>query len=74
MSQNHQCSRKWIITHELDYLNQIFPSHEVTFLKEALNKCGTVSNAVADIVGDHQTFLVGKYKERTCCALVNKYD
>ncbi|CAH3197181.1 unnamed protein product, partial [Porites evermanni] len=39
----------------LDQLIQMFPSHEVTFLKDVLDKNGTISDAVADIVGDQDT-------------------
>lgn len=41
--------------HDLDQLIQMFPSHEVTFLKEVLDKCGSINDAVAEIVGDHET-------------------
>ena len=39
----------------LDQLIQMFPSHEVTFLKDVLDNNGTISDAVADIVGDQDT-------------------
>ena len=39
----------------LDQLIQMFPSHEVTFLKDVLDKNRTISDAVADIVGDQDT-------------------
>ena len=41
--------------HDLNQLIQMFPSHEVTFLKETLDKCGSINDAVSDIVGDHET-------------------
>ena len=41
--------------HDLNQLIQMFPSYEVTFLKEALDKCGSINDAVSDIVGDHET-------------------
>ena len=39
----------------LDQLIQMFPSHEVTFLKDVHDKNGTISDAVADIVSDQDT-------------------
>lgn len=34
----------------LDQFIQMFPSHEVTFLKDVLVKNGTISDAVAEII------------------------
>lgn len=40
---------------QVNQLTQIFPAHEVTFLKEVLEKSGSVDDAVAVIVGDQET-------------------
>lgn len=41
-------------TEQLNQLTKIFPAHEVTFLKEVLDKSGSVNDAVAVIVGDQE--------------------
>ena len=42
-------------TEQVNQLTQIFPAHEIAFLKEVLEKSGSVNDAVAVIVGDQET-------------------
>ena len=41
-------------TEQLNQFTKIFLAHEVTFLKEVLDKSGSVNDAVAVIVGDQE--------------------
>jgi len=43
-------------TQQVNQLTQIFLAHEGTFLKEVLEKSGSVDDAVAVVVGDQETF------------------
>ena len=45
---------KQVHAEKVNQLTQIFPAHEVTFLKEVLEKSGSVDDAVAVIVGDQE--------------------
>jgi len=36
-------------------LKQIFPENDVAYLEKVLESCGTVTNAVAEILGDKET-------------------
>lgn len=45
---------KQVHAEQVNQLTQIFPAHEVTFLKEVLEKSGSVDDAVSVIVGDQE--------------------
>ena len=45
---------KQVHAEQVSQLTQIFPAHEVTFLKEVLEKSGSVDDAVSVIVGDQE--------------------
>ena len=40
---------------DLHQLKQIFPENDVTYLEKVLENCGTVTNAVAEILGDKES-------------------
>ncbi|CAH3133720.1 unnamed protein product [Porites lobata] len=40
---------------DLHQLTQMFPANDITYLKQVLEDCGTVSHAVAKILGDEET-------------------
>ena len=50
---------------DLHQLKQIFPENDITYLEKVLENCGTVTNAVAEILGDKETSSTHGMREKT---------
>lgn len=48
---------------DLHQLKQIFPENDVIYLERVLENCGTVTNAVAEILGDKESSTHGMRKK-----------
>ena len=57
-----QCSAQTTPT-DLHHLKQIFPENDITYLEKVLENCGTVTNAVAEILGDKESSTHGMRKK-----------